>query len=184
MGLASEPELFQLRFPDVLEVPNSGASLDKHIYQDASAAFYAELNDWEKEVVSKELADPAVAYWIRNVPRKPWALAIPYMGDAGQPKGLYPDFIFLRKSGGGYSANLVDPHNPALGDSAAKLRGLAEYANLHGESFRRIEAVIMDGDNLIRINLMDPTLNAIALKVVTSNDVEEVFRDFGSSKRG
>ncbi len=79
--------------------------------------------------------------------------------------------------------DIVDPHNPALGDSAAKLRGLADYAGLHGGSLGRIEAAIMVGEVLVRINLMDENIRTEAFKVVTSADVEAIFRERGTSKR-
>jgi type III restriction enzyme len=136
-------------------------------------------------VVRSELSDPSVSYWLRSIPRKPWALAIPYLGDSGQFKTLYPDFIFVRKVGDGkYVTDIVDPHNPALGDSAAKLRGLADYAGLHGGSFGRIEAAIMAGESLIRIDLKNEDICAEALKVVTSADVEALFHARGTSRRG
>ncbi len=101
MGLASEPELSQLRFPETLDVPKLGTAWEKHIYQSETGSYFAELNEWEQEVVRSELSDPSVSYWLRSIPRKPWALAIPYLGDSGQFKTLYPDFIFIRKVGDG-----------------------------------------------------------------------------------
>ena len=61
--------------------------------------------------------------WLRIVPRKPWALTIPYTF-GGKTKSVYIDFLVVRDGKDGLVVDIIDPHNPNLGDAADKLAGL------------------------------------------------------------
>ncbi|MBK7897935.1 MAG: hypothetical protein IPJ99_00435 [Betaproteobacteria bacterium] len=63
-----------------------------HLYIDATGHFVAPLNSWEHAVVKAEVAREDVVGWLRNIERKPWALAMPYeLG--GEVRPMYPDFL-------------------------------------------------------------------------------------------
>jgi hypothetical protein len=84
-------------------------------------------------VLEQELAREGVAGWLRNPPRKPWALTVPYRsgGAGGEDKGLYPDFLILRNGDGGppdrpdRSAHDFSQRCLAEGDRPGRVRGQA-----------------------------------------------------------
>ena len=112
------------------------------------------LNTWEEKTLRAELDDSDVVGWVRNLDRKSWALLVPYE-EGGELKALFPDFVFVRRVGEHLVVDILDPHDPNLGDAPAKAHGLAKFAQLHGPAFGRIEVVAEIGGALRRLDLKD-----------------------------
>jgi hypothetical protein len=131
-------------------------SYPSHLLCDDNGKFPAELNEWEREVLSIEINRKGFDFWYRNPGRASQeSLAVPYE-DNGQVKLLRPDFIFFGiQSDGTVRADIVDPHTTHLTDAAPKLKGLAKYAETHAAAFRRVDAVAKVGGKLRVLDLMD-----------------------------
>lgn len=175
-GLAGEPEEKLSEYSQVIEAKKEGTFWDKHLYVDEQGQFQAKLNDWETLVMKTELKRGDLRGWLRVVPRKPWALTIPYTF-GGKTKPVYIDFLVVRDGGRGLTVDIIDPHNPNLGDAADKLAGLAVYAERHGAKFGRIESIIVDGDDIRRLDLQDPVVRDRAKSVRTAPDVQKLFEE-------
>ncbi len=121
-----------------------------------------------------EIKRGAVRGWLRVVPRTPWALTIPYKS-GGKVKPVYVDFLVVRDGEHGLIVDIIDPHNPNLEDAADKLAGLADYAQQHDAQFGRIESIILDGDDVRRLNLQDTPIREQAKTVKTMSDVLGLF---------
>ncbi len=179
-GLASEPEITPLVYPASIDANINGETWTQHLYADEQGNYPAELNKWETPVLKQELKRPDIAGWLRVVPRKPWALTIPYRtgGKDGKTKPVYVDFLIVRKKDDFLTVDIIDPHRPDLGDAADKLAGLAHYAEKHGAAYGRIESIILDASNEIRrLNLQDAAIRERAKRVRTPADVERLFAD-------
>ena len=50
---------------------------------------------------------------------------------------------------------MLDPHRMDLEDAPAKAAGLARYADKHWHEFGRIELIIVEGDEVRRMDLCD-----------------------------
>lgn len=114
---------------------------DHHLLVDRDGKFPADLNPWEVEVLEREAARPGYIGWYRNPPRTTQdSIAIAYeMGDRWRT--MRPDFVFFSRSGdGSVAVSIVDPHGHHLADALPKLRGLATFAEAHGDAFQRIDA--------------------------------------------
>jgi type III restriction enzyme len=152
--LAADPELAPIGYPTTIEEKKAGEAWRKHLYVDEDALYSAKLNKWETRVVEEELGKGEVVGWLRNPPRKPWSLCVPYtLG--GEQRPLYPDFLFVRSDSGGLVVDLLDPHRMDLEDAPAKAAGLARYADKHHHEFGRIELIIVEGDEIKRLDLAD-----------------------------
>ena len=82
------------------------------------------------------------------------SLCVPYeLGGVQRP--LYPDFLIVRSTPSGLEVDLFDPHLPTLEDAPAKAAGLANYADKHWPLFGRIELIIVEGDELKRLDLVN-----------------------------
>ncbi len=173
-GLAGEPEVTSIVYPETIEAKIEGETWPRHLYADARGEFQAKFNDWETLVLRAELKRLDLRGWLRIVPRKSWALTIPY-GFGGKAKPVYVDFLFVRELDGRQVVDIIDPHNPNLGDAAPKLVGLAEYAEKHGESYGRIESIIVVNDELRRLNLQAANLREKAKLVTNTSDVLSLF---------
>jgi type III restriction enzyme len=129
---------------------------------------------WEHAVIGVELARDDVIGWLRNIERKPWALALPYeMG--GELRPMYPDFLVLRKDGKGIAVDILEPHSPALADSYAKAKGLAQFAAKHAMRFGRIELIRLDGTAIKRLDLVDAENRKRVLTVDSNAGLDLVF---------
>ena len=144
-----------------------------HLYIDATGHFVTSLNSWEHAVIEVEIARENVIGWLRNVERKPWALALPYeMG--GEVKPMFPDFLVVRHDGAGLVVDILEPHAPSLADSYAKAKALAQFAAKHWNQFGRIELIRLDGDEIKRLDLAEPDKRAKVL-AVDSNAALDLF---------
>lgn len=150
---AAKPEPEELELPELYEAAEGERVFKKHIYSDHNGDFSCQLNEWEAEVVEAELArGKEVVGWLRNIPRKAWAFAVPYTY-GGEDRPMYPDFLFFRRQGGGIVVDILEPHSLSHDDSASKAKGLADFAFRHGELFGRIELIIKEKGRLLRLNI-------------------------------
>jgi type III restriction enzyme len=139
---------------DAKDLPSFGG----HLYSDAKRTFPAKLNDWETTVIQTELKRPSFVAWYRNPQRAaPSGLRIAYQDDGGKWGSLQVDFIIIsRRDDGSLAASIVDPHGDHLADAKAKLRGLANYAELLGGRYIRIESIAKVKDGRLRsLDLLD-----------------------------
>lgn len=173
LGAGKEPEVVLRKMPLELLVRKEGTVWKHHLYANKDGQFLAELNSWEKAVIEEEMKRKDFIGWLRNIPRKEWAITVPY--DYSGVKPFYPDFVIIRQEGGRLIADLIDPHNSKYDDTWAKAKGLAEYADRHGLTFGRLEIVIVEGGVLKRMDVNDPTVRKKAKKFRSNNDVDALF---------
>lgn len=146
----------------------------RHMYVDAAGHYTAVLNTWEHPVIEAEIADMNVIGWLRNVPRKPWALSLPYeMGGVVMP--MYPDFLTVRRDGAGLVVDILEPHSPSLTDSYAKAKGLAQFAAKHAMSFGRIEMIRVVGQEIKRLDFLEVSIRKKVLMVDSNAGLDLIF---------
>jgi type III restriction enzyme len=145
----------------------------QHLLCDETGQFPVELNDWERDVLEAEMQRVGFLAWYRNPSRATQdSLGIAYSNE-GQTKIIRPDFLFFAKQADGtVVADLVDPHGPQFSDALPKLRGLAQYAEIHRDAYRRIEAVAKVGD-LLRV--LDLTDAGVRQAVVEGKDAASLY---------
>lgn len=146
----------KVRLPDGTEdeLPRRGL----HLMAAEDGTYPIDLNTWETRVLDAESDQPTFAGWYRNPARSAKeSLAVAYRDDSGGWKALRPDFVFFHTDAtGGVVADLVDPHGWHLADALPKLRGLADFAEHHGQGLRRIETVAEIGGDLRVLDLTRP----------------------------
>jgi type III restriction enzyme len=159
---APEAITIELRVNEKAPTKNGdGAALktfEGHVYAYPDGKFPAQLNEWEEEVVTTEIARRSFVAWYRNPQRAtPNSLRIPYQDEAGKWSSLQIDFLVVsRRDDGTLAASIVDPHGDHLADAKAKLRALADFADSHGERFLRIQSVSKAPDGTLRcLDLLD-----------------------------
>lgn len=163
------------------DVP-SATRWSRHLYVTKEGDFPAVLTEWEADVVKKELARGAVA-WYRNPRGGDHAVRIPYREHEGEhDKPFYPDFVFVHNTPDGIRPSIIDPHNYAYADTVPKWKGLAAYAEAHGEQFHRIDAVIKDTEgNLLRLDMLDPSNRQQISNAEGKDQVLGVFQESGGA---
>ena len=154
----------------------TGTHLEKHLYADDTESFYEnfEKTSWEPDVLAEELPKAAVVGWLRNMPRKDWSLCIPYTeGETIKP--VYPDFIIFRKVKNKIVVDILDPHSSSYSDAIPKAKGLAKFAETHGEQFGRIELIHKVNGQLKRIDLKDEATRKKILKATEKPHLDKLF---------
>ncbi len=174
---ARDPEPRPITLPNDTIVNKSEDLWDRHVYIDDTGKYPAKLNKWESAVVKKELDGDKTVVWLRNLPRKTWALTVPYQS-SGKWAAFYPDFIFVREENGDFVVDLLDPHHVDLADAPAKAAGLAQYAARHPDAYNRIELIVVRGDGEIRrIDLSDEAKREEVIKVKTKEHLAHLFAE-------
>lgn len=121
------------------------------------------LNPWEMEVLDTELNRDNIVGWYRNPPRQATdSLGISYRDDVkAELHTMHPDFVFFNRIGGGVRASIVDPHSHHLEDSMVKLWALAKFAETHGDSFHRIEAITKFDKTMRVLDMQDEDVRRV-----------------------
>ncbi len=181
--MSSEPQSSDLVRPDARDEATSTleheivtplSTYRDHLLCGAEGNYPLDVNNWERAVIAAETKRSGFVCWYRN-PQQPGqsSLGVAYrVGD--QYKIVRPDFVFFAKQQDGtIVADIVDPHGHHLTDALPKLRGLAEYAALHGDVYRRIEA-IAEVDKRLRV--LDLTRVDVCQAVAQAQDVVDLYR--------
>ena len=181
-GMSPEPQVIELKRPRIRTEETDDAHGNEletrtgHLMSDGNGNFpVGSLNKWEIEVLDKEMGRSGFQAWYRNPPRPSGdALAIAYQNARGQWRRMCPDFLFFHGDSEKTKVSIVDPHGHHLADALPKLRGLAEFAATHRESFHRIESVARMNDGTLRVlDLTDP---AVREAVARAGDVQALYR--------
>lgn len=173
------------RLPETITQPRetNGKSYSDHLFVDATGLARINLNNWEEGVLKEEQAQNDYVCWLRNPPRKPWSLCIPYeMG--GDQKPAYPDFIVIRKDGDDeYVIDILEPHDPTRIDNLGKAKGFAEYAR-QNPGVGRIQLIRMGKDAVghNKFKRLDMAKSSIRDKVshaMTNDELDHIFETDG-----
>jgi type III restriction enzyme len=181
-GLSTEPELSPLIAPEEIDTVAADTTWNKHLFVDSDGTYPCKLNTWETPVMQAELADDAVVGWLRNPPRKPWSLCIPYEMD-GIWKPCFPDFLVFRQSESGIKVDIVDPHLLSFDDAWHRAVGIAKYAERHTDAFRRVAMIMLDGKEVIEIDLSDDDVRRRVRQVSSNEHLRELFASSGTKTR-
>lgn len=173
------------RLPETISLPHevNGKDYDDHLFVDDQGKARINLNSWEEGVLVEEQGQSDYVCWLRNPPRKPWSLCIPYeMG--GEQKPAYPDFIIVRKdSDEEYVVDILEPHDPTRIDNLGKAKGFAEYAR-QNPGVGRIQLIRMGKDAVghNRFKRLDMAMSAVrdkVLRAMTNDELDHLFEEDG-----
>ena len=180
-GMSPEPQVIEIKRPRVRTEETKNAEGNKfetrtgHLVSDEDGKFpIGSLNQWEIDVLDKEMGRSDSQAWYRN-PSRPSgdALVIAYQNAQGHWCRMCPDFIFFHGNSQDIRVSIVDPHGHHLADALPKLQGLADFAAKHGESFHRIESVARMKDGTLRVlDLTDPHVREA---VSVTGDIQSLY---------
>lgn len=174
-GTDPRPEV--IHPPELIEVRKETPRWDAHLFVDGDGKFGWDANNWEDSVVREEMKTKGFAGWLRNIPRKRWALCVPY--GQGQPKPMYPDVLVFRREGNRIRIDILDPHDDSRSDAAEKAVGLANFARKHGGAFGRIELIRLVDGRIQRLRLHQEMIRDRVLRVTDLKFLSELYSQFG-----
>ena len=180
-GLSSAVQTIEIKRPRVRTEETEDQNGNKleartgHLMADDDGNFpIGVLNQWEIDVLDREMRRDGFLAWYRN-PSRPSgdALVIAYKDAERGWRRMCPDFVFFHRVGEEVKASIVDPHGPHFADALPKLRGLAEFAGRYGEMFHRIESVARVSGAALRV--LDLTDKKTRDVVASAEDVEVLY---------
>lgn len=129
-------------------------------------------------MLKEELAKPEVVGWLRNQDRKPWSLEISYE-TGGDIRPMFPDLVMVRKVGGDFVIDVLEPHDPSLSDNFEKAVGLAKFAEKHGALFGRIQLIRKQssagGEHFVRLEINQAATIKKLLLITSNPQLDELF---------
>ncbi len=173
------------RLPETITQPReiNGKKYTDHLFVDDTGTAKINLNTWEEGVLVEEQSRADFVCWLRNPPRKPWSLCIPYeMG--GEQKPAYPDFLIVRQdTDTEYVIDILEPHDPTRIDNLGKAKGFAEYAR-QNPGVGRIQLIRMGKDAVgnKRFKRLDMAMSLVRDKVshaMTNDELDHIFETDG-----
>lgn len=168
------PELSELILPSARNVPDSDQRWPKHVLAAEDGTYPFAAMGWELKVIEIEMKDDDLVAWYRNPTGGSSALRIPYAGSEFD-KSMYPDFVMFHQTDEGIRPSIIDPHGFHLADAVPKLRGLASYAEAHGDAFARIDAVVEINKRLLTLDLKSESVRD-AVRKVDESGLEDLFK--------
>lgn len=157
---------------NVVEV-DEGQQWKAHLFVDEKGLYRSPLNTWETTFLEKAMSEPGFVCWLRNLPRREWALSIPY--ELGGIRACYPDFVVVKKVKSSYEVDLLEPHDDKRTDTWAKAKGMAKYADEHGVNFGKILIGRLGKNGIETVDLNNAVVRKRALKMTSANDLESLF---------
>ena len=158
----------------------------RHVLSTADGDYPLDLkmtrNRWERATIAHELANGSIEGWYRN-PSSAGKYSLRIAHKSGDIwRSVQPDFVFVHRVDGELRPSIIDPHGAHLGDSAPKLKALAQYADEHGDLFDRIVAVGVDnGGDLIGLNLKSAAVRAAVYGSPSDSDsIKELYEKHGT----
>ena len=176
------------RLPEVLQVKcdQEGTEYSNHLFVDENSGTVTfKFNSWESELLEEESRKPDFVCWLRNIPRQPWSLCIPYELE-GETKSAYPDFIVIRANNQGdddYVIDILEPHNPALKDNLGKAKAFARYAeeNIGIGRFQLIrkESDAIKDKRFKRLDFCKGVVRQKVLAAMNTDEIDHIFDEYG-----
>ncbi len=169
------------RLPETINVMREpdGKVYDDHLFADDDGHARIKLNGWEDAVLEEERARGDYVCWLRNPPRKPWSLCIPYETGSGQ-RSTYPDFVVIRRdSDGEYVVDILEPHDQTRVDNLGKAKAFASYAK-QNPGLGRIQLIrkVKDAAGKDRFKRLDMAKSAVCdkvMKVMSDDELNHIF---------
>jgi proteasome subunit B (beta)-like protein len=162
---------------EILEKPG-GTFFEQHLYCNEAGKYQARLNTWETRVLSLWMKRTDFVGWLRNAPSKERSFCVPY--EYGGWRRAFPDLIVLRREGTALVVDVLEPHRTNEDDTFAKTKGLAEFAEAHGNSFGRLMMLKVEGAGekavILGFDVNDPSTRKKALKLRSNEDVQGLFQ--------
>ena len=161
-----------------MNLNEGGDNYPDHLYLNKNNEAHILLNNWEKAVLQEEQNRPDFICWLRNPPRKPWALCIPYEQN-GETKRLFPDFLIVRKDDAGYVVDVLEPHDGSFADNLGKAKGMAKYAKENAGIIGRVQLIRQINGVFKRLELGSNSVRDQVLHCGSDDQLNYVFSQFG-----
>lgn len=173
---SKKPEEIPWRLQNTIDFRRdpSEPTWEHHLYVEVDSKFRAAMNPWEASVLQEEMESDDFSGWLRNLDRKPWSLEIPYEV-AGVWKPMFPDMLVVRNSEDGFLFDILEPHDDSRADNLFKAKGLALFAEQHGDLFNRIQLIRKKGDAFLRLEMNRTEVRDRLIHAETNPAIDAIF---------
>jgi type III restriction enzyme len=170
---SGKPTQIDWELPEQIVERKRGAGWTSHLYCDEAGDFYTELNGWEKSLMEQLMKEKGFLGWLRNLPRRDWALVSLTRWLAQSPSIRILSFSVRRD---GKSRSTCSSRTTiAVLILGQKPKGLAVFADSHGLEFGRLVIARKKGDEFQFVDMNDRVTREKARKMQSPNDMESLF---------
>lgn len=162
---------------DAIEIKKETPKWQDHLFVDEHGKFGWNAGSWERPILEAEIGRPGFVGFLRNVPRKAWALCITHGAETDQP--FYPDMLVFRRQKHRVLIDILEPHGDQFADHLSKAQGLARYAKDHGAAFGRIEMIRLVKGKAERLDMQEEKVRAKVLKATTAEQLKDLYGEMG-----
>jgi len=78
--------------------------------------------------------------------------------------------------------DLLEPHHTGSADSLAKVKGLCQFAERHGDKFGRIEWIKIEGSQIKRLNVNSTQVRTHVLATNVDSAIDSLFDAHGTAE--
>ena len=160
-----------------MEWADNDVAYTDHLFVDKEGKAVIALNNWEKLVLHAEQARPDYVCWLRNPPRKTWALCVPYE-QGGEMKSMYPDFLIIRKEDATFVIDILEPHDGTRTDNLGKAKGFAEYAR-QNPAVGRLQLIRIINGQVRRLDISRSSVRDRVSRAMSDDDLNYIFDEVG-----
>jgi type III restriction enzyme len=173
------PESIPWRFQDTIDFSRDPTEplWNNHLYVESDGTFRTTLTTWEEGVLKNEMSRDDFAAWLRNLDRKSWSLEVPYEID-GTWRPMFPDMLIVRNSREGFVFDILEPHDPSRADNIYKAKGLALFAEQHGDRFGRIQLIRKKRDAFVRLEMNKTAVRHRIRQAASDPTIDSIFDEF------
>jgi type III restriction enzyme len=95
---------------------------------------------------------------------------------------MFPDMVIVRQIENELSVDILEPHDPSLGDNFEKAVGLARFAERHGALFGRIQLIRKQaspavGEHFARLEINQAATIKKLLPITSNPQLNDLFDD-------
>lgn len=98
---------------------------------------------------------------------------------------MFPNLVIVRRVGADTTVDVLEPHDPSLGDNFEKAVGLARFAERHGTLFGRIQMIRKQsspagGEYYARLGINKESTIKQLLLVTSNPQLDALFSSSGT----
>ena len=178
---------YNFSLPATISMPHdaNGKEYSDHLFVDeATGKATIKLDGWEESVLREEQQRKDFICWLRNTPRKSWALCLPYFDEQNIRREFYPDLIIIRKDTDGYVVDILEPHDSNQRDNIGKAKGFANYAKENQMSGRLQlirEKKVLGQKIFTRLDMSKAEICDRVCRANSNGELDNIFDSFGQA---
>lgn len=159
---------------------DEGKEYHDHLFVNKNGVAKIKLNTWEEDVIAEEEKRADFVACFRNTVGASWSFCLARK-DCNEAKAFYPDFLVIRKDGGDYIIDILEPHRDNEKDNLSKAKALCQCVR-DNVQLGRVQLIrkykdATKGDFFKRLDLANSAIREKVEKAMTNEELDHIFME-------